>query len=75
MMNNIFEVHLKDVPEKVTDLTNQRNLLLNQHNEMVSKVHNLQYVLYAVGAIALVAVMVYLTNNRLYASSQKEEQD
>lgn len=73
MMNSIFDVHLNDIPEEVVDLTNQRNLLLNQHNEIVTKVHNFQYALYAVGAIALVAIIFHLTNKRAYGITKEEE--
>lgn len=72
-MNDIFEVHLNDIPERITDLTRQRNLLLNQHNEIVTKVHNFQYVLYALGAIALVAIIVYTKTNGNYGYKEENE--
>lgn len=72
-MTDIFDVYLNDIPEEVVDLTNQRNLLLNQHNAIVTKVHNFQYALYALGAIALIAIIVYYKTNNTYGREKENE--
>lgn len=71
-MNDIFDVYLNDIPEDIVDLTNQRDLLLNRNSELTTELNNYKYVLYALGAIALVAIIVHLTKNNTYASNPEE---